>query len=122
MTRGYQAILQNAALFDALRRSKSMTQAARAMACSKSAVSKRVAETERALGVQLFQRTTRRLRPTTEGERVLEGVRGLVAEARRIDAALARPPSRGSFQPGRHRLRWPERPAWVWRPFARGKE
>ncbi|CAG0992833.1 HTH-type transcriptional regulator DmlR [Burkholderiales bacterium] len=52
--------------------------AARELGVSPSALSKVVAKLERRLGVKLLHRTTRRLRPTAEGETYLERARRIV--------------------------------------------
>ena len=65
-------------------RAGSFTAAARALGTSKQWVSRRVAEAERALGVPLFERTTRSLKPTQVGVRVLGqagAALGSIAEA-----------------------------------------
>jgi DNA-binding transcriptional LysR family regulator len=50
----------------------SFTAAARELETTKQWVSRRVAEAERALGVPLLERTTRSLKPTQAGQRILE--------------------------------------------------
>lgn len=57
----------------------SMSQAARQLGVTPAAVSGTLQRVERALGLRLFERTTRSLRPTAEGLVVLEGCRELVA-------------------------------------------
>lgn len=55
--------------------SGSFSAAARRLALTPAAVSRNVAQLERNLGVQLFQRSTRGLIPTEAGERFLQSVR-----------------------------------------------
>ncbi|MEM7687517.1 MAG: LysR substrate-binding domain-containing protein [Pseudomonadota bacterium] len=63
--------------------SGSFAAAARSLDLSTSATSKSIARLEEELGVKLFNRTTRSVALTPEGERLREGARPLVAE---IDA------------------------------------
>lgn len=53
-------------------RAGSFTAAARELGATKQWVSRRVADAERSVGVPLLERTTRSLRPTAAGRRVLE--------------------------------------------------
>lgn len=65
--------------------------AARALGVPKAAVSRAIAELEAELGVQLMTRTTRRLRLTPAGERLLPASRAILQstdEARRLAAEL----------------------------------
>lgn len=55
---------------------KSFTAAAARLGVSKAAMSQRIAELERAAGVSLVQRTTRSVRLTEAGERLVEETRG----------------------------------------------
>src|SRR6476620_5043476 len=64
----------------------SFSAAARRLGLTPAAVSKSVARLEAGLGVRLFQRSTRSLRLTTEGERLYQQVRMPWTE---IDDALA---------------------------------
>src|SRR5215218_6049263 len=64
----------------------SFSAAARRLGLTPAAVSKSVARLETGLGVRLFQRSTRSLRLTTEGERLYQQVRTPWSE---IDDALA---------------------------------
>lgn len=59
---------QEMKVFSAVVEAGSFTGAAHALAMSKAAVSRYVAELEQRLGVRLLHRTTRRLSPTAEGE------------------------------------------------------
>lgn len=70
--------------------------AARKLGMSPAAVSKNVARLEQHLGVRLFQRTTRQLRLTAEGERYLEDV---AAPWKRIEEATLNT-RQGAGQPG----------------------
>jgi DNA-binding transcriptional LysR family regulator len=58
---------------------RSFSAAARQAGIAKSAVSRRIADLERALGVRLLQRTTRTLHPTDEGLRVYAHAAALLA-------------------------------------------
>ncbi|MGZ6135386.1 MAG: LysR family transcriptional regulator [Myxococcaceae bacterium] len=69
------------ALFARVVQHRSFSAAAREAGLAKSAVSRRIAELERALGVRLLHRTTRTLSLTEEGVRVHEHARALVASA-----------------------------------------
>lgn len=59
--------------------------AARELGLSPSALSKVIAKLEHRLGVKLLHRTTRRLRPTAEGEAYLERARRIVEAVREAD-------------------------------------
>lgn len=76
------------------------SQAARGLGLSKATVSKAVAELERALGVQLIARTTRRLALTEPGERVLRRAQRIAEEAEGAleDAGEARTAPRGRLK------------------------
>jgi DNA-binding transcriptional LysR family regulator len=63
--------------------------ASRALGLSTSATSKAVARLESDLGVKLFQRTTRRVRLTAEGERFLHGLRPLLRELDSLAAEIS---------------------------------
>lgn len=65
----------------------SLTLAAQRLALSKAAVSQRLAELERAVGVPLVQRTTRSLRLTDAGQRLVEDTAASFAH---IEHSLAR--------------------------------
>lgn len=69
------------ALFARVVHHRSFSAAAREAGLAKSAVSRKVAELERALGVRLLHRTTRTLSLTEEGARILDHARALVAAA-----------------------------------------
>jgi len=65
----------------------SFTQAAQRLGLSKAAVSQRLTELERALGVPLVQRTTRSVRLTDAGQRLVDETAGSFAQ---IEHSLAR--------------------------------
>ena len=75
--------------------------AARDLGVSPSALSKVVAKLEKRLGVKLLHRTTRRLRPTAEGETYLERARRIVEAAQEADNEAMR---HGGRPAGRLRL------------------
>jgi DNA-binding transcriptional LysR family regulator len=62
--------------------------AARALDIPKSRLSRRISQLEERLGVRLLQRTTRRLRLTTAGERYLRYCREMTASARAAEDAM----------------------------------
>ena len=64
----------------------SFAAASRALGLSTSATSKAIGRLEEELGIKLFQRTTRNVSLTPEGERYVEGVQPLLAE---LDALTA---------------------------------
>src|SRR5688572_16395813 len=68
-------------VFIAVAEAGSFTAAADRLAMTKSAVSQGVAALERELGVQLLQRSTRRLAITQAGEALLADGRALLAQA-----------------------------------------
>ncbi|WPB57199.1 LysR family transcriptional regulator [Xylophilus sp. GOD-11R] len=65
-----------------LRQQGSFTAAAARLGVSKAAMSQRIAELERAAGVPLVQRTTRSVRLTEAGERLVDGTRGAFDQIR----------------------------------------
>lgn len=67
--------------FVAVHDTGSVSGAARKVHLTQPAVSRRISELESALGVQLFDRTGRRLRLTSEGESLLMHSRNVLAEA-----------------------------------------
>jgi DNA-binding transcriptional LysR family regulator len=71
-------------VFIAVAESGSFTAAAERLAMTKSAVSQAVAALERELGVQLLQRSTRRLSITQAGETLLADGRALLAQAGQV--------------------------------------
>lgn len=80
--------LSNLECFVRSAESSSFSAAARLLALTPAAVSRNVAQLERNLGIRLFQRTTRGLKLTEEGERFLaavsgglDSIQGAIAEA-----------------------------------------
>lgn len=67
------------------------TAVARELGVSQPTVSKRVAAAEAYFGVLLFARTTRRLRPTTDGLRLYEHVRSILDALEMAEAEAGRP-------------------------------
>ena len=85
-------------MVQAVRQQGSLAQAALALGLTPSAVTRRLAALEASLGVRLFQRTTRRVSPTAEGEtlslraaELLRGFETLEAELRERQAEPAGP-------------------------------
>ena len=79
---------EGVAAFLAVAEAGSLTQAARQLAVSKSAVSDRLADLERTLGAQLVQRTTRKLSLTEDGAAFLVRARRILAEVEEARAEL----------------------------------
>jgi DNA-binding transcriptional LysR family regulator len=83
------------AFFAAVVKEGSLSAAARELDVSPPAVSKRLAQLERRLGVRLLHRTTRRISLTAEGELYVEASRRILSEIdeveRRISSARAAP-------------------------------
>ncbi|MCW7541844.1 LysR family transcriptional regulator [Aquabacterium sp. A7-Y] len=75
-------------LFVEVARAKGFRRAADALGMPNSTVSRRVAELEKAVGVRLFHRTTRRVELTEAGKVYFQRCEGLVAEARVAHEAL----------------------------------
>ncbi|WP_027521085.1 LysR family transcriptional regulator [Bradyrhizobium sp. Ec3.3] len=67
----------------------SFSEAGRALRLSRSAVSKYVGELEDELGVQLLNRTTRRVSPTENGQAYFERVLGIIGELEAADQAVS---------------------------------
>jgi DNA-binding transcriptional LysR family regulator len=82
--------LDGIAAFIAVADSGSLNEAARRMRLSKSAVSERLTELERALGTNLVQRNSRQLTLTEDGMAFLERAKRIVAEADAATNELAR--------------------------------
>lgn len=68
----------------------SLTAVARDMGLSLAAVSKRLSALEHRLGVQLLQRTTRRLDLTPEGQLYVEGALPILKEIEELESAVSR--------------------------------
>lgn len=87
--------LEQLSVFVAVAETGSFTAAADRLGLAKSAVSQHVTQLERALGVQLMQRTTRKLAITDAGNGFLKDCIELLAQAEqaveRVRTARARP-------------------------------
>ena len=77
-------------IYERVVREGSFTAAAKALGLGKSTVSERVSKLEEDLGVRLLQRTTRSLRPTTDGAAFYERCQRVVSELRDAESALHR--------------------------------
>ncbi|RDI44925.1 LysR family transcriptional regulator [Nocardia mexicana] len=75
--------------FDILARCRSLTEAARELGVSVSAVSKRLAQIEARLGVPLIQRTTRRLVLTPEGRRYATGAAVIAGQLEELEDSIS---------------------------------
>lgn len=82
--------LDGVAAFVAVANTGSISEAARQLRLSKSAVSERLAELERALGANLVQRNSRQLALTEDGVAFLVRAKRIVAEADEAASELAR--------------------------------
>jgi DNA-binding transcriptional LysR family regulator len=71
----------------AVAEAQTFTDAAIALGTSQASVSRSVAALERALGVRVFQRTTRSVTPTVAGKRIIEHARRVLDEARLLEDA-----------------------------------
>ena len=76
------------AFFSLLARSGSFSATARELDVTTPAISKRLAQMETRLGVQLLNRTTRRISPTPEGEIYLSHARRILAEIDEAQTAV----------------------------------
>lgn len=83
-----RADLQKLAVFAAVADRGGFTAAARELGVTKAAVSKQVNHLEAKLGARLLHRTTRKVRVTELGERVLAHVHQMLAEADAIAAII----------------------------------
>jgi DNA-binding transcriptional LysR family regulator len=81
--------IQDIALFVAVAENASFTRAAEQMATSKSNVGKAVQRLEARLGTRLFQRTTRAVRLTEDGQIYLEAARAALDGLGEAEVALA---------------------------------
>lgn len=75
-------------LFVAVAKARSFTRAAHALGMPHSSLSRRMTELEKALGLRLLKRTTRKVELTEEGERYLERAERIVADAMAIHEEL----------------------------------
>lgn len=75
--------------FTLLARKASLAAAARELAITPPAATKRLAQLEKRLGVRLVNRTTRRLSLTAEGERYLTHAQRILAEIREMEEDVA---------------------------------
>lgn len=80
------------AFFRLLARSASLTEAARSLSMTPSAVSRRLREIEARLGTELILRNTRSMRLTPQGERYLQGAEIILQEIEKIEAEIASRP------------------------------
>lgn len=94
-------LLQSMQVFARVAEASSFTRAADALQISRPQVTRAIQELETSLGVRLFQRTTRTVRLTSEGERFYERVRTLLGEVAEATAMFAAP---GSTLRGRLRV------------------
>jgi len=76
-------------LFVEVMRLGSFARTATELGMSPSYVSKRISLLERALGVRLLHRTSRRISATPQGERVFEAARGILGNVQELQDALA---------------------------------
>jgi DNA-binding transcriptional LysR family regulator len=77
------------AFFAAVVREGSLSAAARELDVSPPAVSKRLAQLERRLGVRLLHRTTRRISLTAEGELYVEAGRRILSEIEEVERRIS---------------------------------
>jgi DNA-binding transcriptional LysR family regulator len=96
--------LSQLAVFAAVARAGSFRAAARELEIAPSAVSHAIGRLEESLGVRLLARTTRSVRPTEEGERLLLTVAPAFAE---IDAGLSAVADSGNRPAGPLRITMP---------------
>jgi DNA-binding transcriptional LysR family regulator len=83
------AQMQDAETFVAIVDANGLSAAARQLGCTQPTVSRQLAALEARLGVQLLERTTRRLRLTTAGRTYYERCRDLLAMLRDADELVA---------------------------------
>lgn len=86
----------------AVARERNFGRAAESCAVSQAALSEQVRKLESVLGVQLFERTTRRVEPTIRGREILRQAEALLGEARRLldDAHRSAEPLSGELRLG----------------------
>lgn len=93
-----QHLCQSARLLAMIRQTGSFTAAAARLDLQQSAVSHRVRTLERALGLQLFERTTRRVRPTSAGTLLCDTADAALAGWQRALNQLAMRRSAGTLR------------------------
>lgn len=81
--------LNEMALFAEVAEAKGFSKAAAKLGMPQSTLSRRVSELEKQLGLQLLNRTTRRVELTEAGRRYFERVKPIMEEARRIHDELS---------------------------------
>lgn len=81
--------LNEMALFAEVAEAKGFSKAAAKLGMPQSTLSRRVGELEKQLGLQLLNRTTRRVELTEAGRRYFERVKPIMEEARRIHDELS---------------------------------
>nr|WP_314576737.1 LysR family transcriptional regulator [uncultured Pseudomonas sp.] len=86
-------LLQSMQVFARLAELGSFTRAADAMQIGRPQVTRAIQELEASLGVRLFQRTTRTVRLTSEGEQFYERVKSILGEVASATAMFASPRS-----------------------------
>lgn len=82
------SMIDDLAFFQQVATRGSLTEVARHLGLSLPAVSKRLSQLESRLGVQLLQRTTRRLSLTPEGTLYLDGGRPILRQLEELESAL----------------------------------
>jgi DNA-binding transcriptional LysR family regulator len=82
------SLIDDLSFFQQVATRGSLTEVARHLGLSLPAVSKRLSQLEQRLGVQLLQRTTRRLSLTPEGTLYLEGGRPILRQLEELESAL----------------------------------
>lgn len=85
------SVIDDLTFFQQVASRGSLTEVARHLGLSLPAVSKRLSQLEARLGVQLLQRTTRRLSLTPEGMLYLEGGRPILRQLEELESALSSP-------------------------------
>src|SRR3954468_5681444 len=83
------ASIQDITAFVAVAQTASFTRAAEDLGTNKSNVGKAVQRLEKHLGTRLFQRTTRAVRLTEDGETYLAAALGAIEQLREAEQALA---------------------------------
>ncbi|WP_434557254.1 LysR family transcriptional regulator [Pseudomonas sp. Z5-35] len=94
-------LLQSMQVFARLAELGSFTRTADALQLGRPQVSRAIQELETSLGVRLFQRTTRKVRLTSEGERFYERVKGILGDVAQATSMFGLP---GSAMRGRLRV------------------